>query len=327
MSTIYEKSIVFINDWKESNEKINNNKISVVIPAYHPRYLKKVLDHLSKLNSVYEAIIVFDSYDDDPNLVIDNYSFKLIVLQHDHNRNAPSARNTGAAFATGDIILFLDQDMILSPKFIPNALKLLEANNNKAIILGLRETVEVERVSTLENWKESNYYKDWRVSTCVNDNFLDLTVSNSGSSSNNCINGEVLNLLKQTNQFRKLGIKKELTVGFWDLASMVVSHTLAIPKNELFNIGGFPEWIVGWGGEDIALGFLAISKHLFIIPTEVGSYHIKHAPHSGSEERKWNEMKKNLKKYKIWATTINSYPTLSPKELKQRAKVIYESAI
>lgn len=326
MGKLYDKSLTFYNNWKEANNtNLGCKKISVVVPAYHPGYLKEVLIHLSKLHLIYEVIIVFDSFDDSPNSIIDDYNFNLIIVQHDKNRNATAANNTGAVYATGDIILFLDQDMILSPKFIPNALSLLEVNNYKGLVLGFRDTLKFEDVPTLENWNESNYYNDWRMKTLVNDNYLDLTVSGCGSSNNKCKNNSILEIYNESNKFRNLGTRSESTLGFWDLPCMVISHTLAIPKKEFINIGGFPEWIIGWGGGDIALGFLAVSNHLLIIPTEVGSYHIKHAPHSGSEEKKWNEMRKNLNKYKMWSNTINDFLPISEENVRKRGKILYKS--
>ena len=120
MGKLYEKALSFSNNWNEptNNTYLNKKKISVVIPVYHPRYLNEVLTHLSKLELIDEVITVFDSFDDNPDLVINDYSFNLVIVQHDKNRNAPAANNTGAVHATGDILLFLDQDMILSPKFI-----------------------------------------------------------------------------------------------------------------------------------------------------------------------------------------------------------------
>ena len=327
MGKLYDKSLVFDNDWKDNETYIKTNKtISVVIPVYHPQYLKQVLNHLSKLDSIDEVVTVFDSYDDDPKYIIDDYSFRLIIVRHDKNRNAPAANNTGAIFATGDIILFLDQDMILSPKFIPRMMNLLAANKYKGLVVGFRDTVDFSEVPSLDNWKESDYTKDWRIKTQVDENFLDLTVSDCGSTSNNCDSERILEIYKQSEKFRKLGISKEKTIGFWDLACMVISHTLAIPRKEFIKMGGFPEWIVGWGGEDIALGFLSVASHLFVIPAEVGSYHIKHQPHSGSEEKKWNEMRENLKKYKIWSNTIDKFVPISDIDVRKRTSVIYDSS-
>lgn len=326
MGKLYDSALSFVNDWtKPINDTIEYKKVSVVIPVYHPEHLSKVLMHLSKLEFIFEVITVFDNIEDNPEIIINEYNYRLLIIQHDRNRNAPAARNTGALYATGDIILFLDQDMILSPKFLPNALNLLYSNNYKGLVVGFRDTTDCEKIPGVEKWQEANYLNDWRIQTTISDKYLDLTVSNSSSLLNVHNKKIMLKIYKETNEFRKLGLSKETTLGYWDLACMVISHTLAIPKKEFIDIGGFPEWIVGWGGEDIALGFLAISKNLFIIPAEVGSYHIKHSPHSGSEERKWEEMKENLKKYKMWAFSINEYEFIPENKIKQRSKIFYDS--
>ncbi len=326
MGRLFDQAMEFHNDWNDYHgQTVNEPKISVVIPTYHPRCLKEVLEHLSKLNKIYEVIIVFDSHDDDPNSVIGNYSFHLNIVRHDRNRNGTAANNTGAVHANGDIVLFVEQDMILSPSFIPNAYKLFSANDYSGIVLGFRDTVKYEEVPSLENWKEADYTKDWRVMTSVNDSYLDLTISNCGSASNNCAKDSILEIYKSSDHFRNLGTKQENTMAFWDLPCMVIAHTLAIPREDFLSIGGFPEWIVGWGVGDIALGFLAVSKHLRIIPNEVGSYHIKHAPHSGSEEKKWAEMRENLKRYKYWANMIDEYPVIDEEAVKRRVKTLYKS--
>lgn len=326
MGKIYDSALMHNNDWKNYDDNLETNqKVSVVIPVYHPRYLKEVLDHLSKLDGIYEVITVFDGMDDEPSEIIDDYNFNFTVIKHKRNCNAPGANNTGSVYATGDIILFLDQDMILSPYYISNAKKLLAANGNKGVVLGFRDNVDYDEVPSLSSWKEANYLNDWRMRTNVDENFLDLTVSNCGSVNNHCDKNKVLEIYKESNEFRKLGINPDKTVGFWDLPCMVISHSLAIPRGCFKAIGGYPEWIVGWGGEDIALGFLSVANHLPIIPNVVGSYHIKHPPHSGSEKQKWLEMQHNLENYKKWSNSINEFPIIDENRIYERSKVLYKS--
>lgn len=326
MGKLYDSALLHNNDWiiPKGNE-LTEQKISIVIPVYHPRYLKEVLKHLSKIGGIYEVIVVFDGMDDDPYQVIDDYDYNFTVVKHDRNRNAPGANNTGSVYASGDIILFLDQDMILSPSYILNAKKLLSANSNMGVVLGFRDNVDYDNVPSLDNWKEANYLNDWRMRTSIDESFLDLTVSSCGAVNNNCNKDEILEIYKTSNEFRNLGIDKERTIGFWDLPCMVISHTLAITREHFMTIGGYPEWIVGWGGEDIALGFLATAYHLPIIPNVVGSYHIKHAPHSGSEKQKWLEMRRNLEKYKKWANSINEFSRIDEEQIYTRSKIIYKS--
>jgi len=326
MGNLLKNASEFSNNWIDKKEKLQaNQKLSIVIPVYYPKYLKEVLDHLSKLEGVDEVITVFDYVEKDLDKYIDDYNYDFTIINHDRNYNASSARNTGSVYAKGDIILFLDKDMILSPNYILKAKELLKINNNQGVVLGFRDNVDYNDVPTFNNWQDADINKDWRINTMVSDDFLDLTVLSCGSANNHSDKNKILKIYEQSNKFRKLGINKENTIGFWDLPCMVISHSLTIPRKEFFEIGGYPEWTIGWGAEDISLGFLAVSKHLPIIPIEVGSYHIKHEPYSGSEKQKWLEMRRNLQEYKKWANSLDEYPSIDTSKCLERSKVYYKS--
>ena len=194
-----------------------------------------------------------------------------------------------------------------------------------SVVLGFRDTVEFEEVPNLENWQEADYRKDWRVKTFTNENLLDLTISNCGRVDNNCIANQEISIFAMTNKYRTFGTKSESTIGYWDLPCMVVGHTLSIPKNDFISIGGFPEWVIGWGIEDIALGYLSTAHHIPIIPAEIGSYQIRHDPLSGSEEQKWKEMRKNLEKYKVWVKQLEEFPIIDTNKCFSRSKILYKN--
>ena len=123
-------------------------------------------------------------------------------------------------------------------------------------------------------------------------------------------------------KFDKKDIATEKTIGYWDLPSMVISHSMAIAKNEFFRIGGFPEWISGWGGEDIVIGFLAVAAGNPIMMTDSVSYHIQHPPYSGSEQQKIFELKRNIEYYRAWANNVDEFPIINAPECKKRGKLI-----
>jgi glycosyltransferase involved in cell wall biosynthesis len=91
-------------------------KVSIIIPT-HNRYksLEKLLDHIAKqsypLNLV-EVVVVADGCKDQTIDMLKLYKAPFDLRYVEQNgKGAAVARNTGAAAATGDIFLFLDDDI------------------------------------------------------------------------------------------------------------------------------------------------------------------------------------------------------------------------
>ena len=88
-------------------------KISIIIPVYNSSLtLKECLGavfHSNKKN--FETIIVSDNSPDDSVSIAKKYNCKIIELPE--NKGPAFARNTGAKAATGDILLFIDSDVII----------------------------------------------------------------------------------------------------------------------------------------------------------------------------------------------------------------------
>lgn len=316
---LIDRAKEFCNKWNEPTDEVENSRsISIVIPVYHPEHLKEVLLHLRKIGGYKEIILV----DDSGEVEKDNYSYlenwdDVVVVYHSENLGRPAARNTGATYANGDILVFMDQDMFLDPIFLSTAKKYYSVNDS-LVFLGLRETVPFEEIPSLEDWNSPDIKKDWRIQTTVLPQFVDLTVLNVGGISNRCNPNEDLSIVEKTDNLKQLGILSNNTVGFWDLPSMVVSHTMAIKKKDYFEIGGFPEWIQGWGGEDIVLGYLSCSAHIPIYLSRCISYQAYHKPYSGSEEAKNEELDYNITYYRNWAQSIEEFPKFDFSVIKKR---------
>lgn len=95
---------------------------SIVIPTYRRRQL--LCDCIGSLSAatypgVIEIIVAIDGSDDGSAAALREADcrFPLIIVELDHG-GAARARNQGAARATGEIILFLDDDMICDPAMI-----------------------------------------------------------------------------------------------------------------------------------------------------------------------------------------------------------------
>lgn len=105
--------------------------ISIIIPVYKRLpLLQKVLDALFRQTEPDFEVIIVDDGNIDP-LDIKNFTTprntKLIRQPH---AGANVARNTGAASASGQYLLFLDADTVLLPKALEIFKKTLEQHQN-----------------------------------------------------------------------------------------------------------------------------------------------------------------------------------------------------
>lgn len=98
--------------------------ISVVVPTFkRSASLAATLDSIaedarsSRLGSV-QVIVVCDGEDQETRTASESYiadGVEITWIFHDENLGLPSARNSGAARATGELVLFLDDDVEVAP--------------------------------------------------------------------------------------------------------------------------------------------------------------------------------------------------------------------
>ena len=88
-------------------------KISIIIPVYNSSLtIKECLDSIfASSYKNYEVIIVSDSSTDNSVEIAKKYKTKIIELTE--NKGPALARNKGSEVAEGDILLFLDSDVII----------------------------------------------------------------------------------------------------------------------------------------------------------------------------------------------------------------------
>ena len=95
--------------------------ISVVIPTFRrSAILRATLDTLAEDARAWggsvEVIVVCDGEDEETRRLAESYrTMPVIWVFHDENRGQAAARNTGAERATGDLLLFLDDDVEAAP--------------------------------------------------------------------------------------------------------------------------------------------------------------------------------------------------------------------
>src|SRR5207245_2299668 len=92
-------------------------RVSVVVCTYNgSRTIRDCLEGLARLDYPnYEVIVVDDGSSDATPAIAAQYACRLIRTE---NRGLSSARNTGLAAATGDLIAYLDDDAYPDPHWL-----------------------------------------------------------------------------------------------------------------------------------------------------------------------------------------------------------------
>lgn len=113
--------------------------LSIVLPTYNRLdQLQRVIAGLEQQTypcQHFEVVIVSDGSSDGTNEYIRTIDSNLCVIPViQDNQGVAVARNTGIAHTTGDIILFIDDDVVPTPQLITEHLKL--HNDNNAVVMG-----------------------------------------------------------------------------------------------------------------------------------------------------------------------------------------------
>jgi len=120
-------------------------KISVIVPTYNrSQFLKKVLDSLLSQTLEkpdYEIIVVDDGSKDNTLSFLNSVNTQCnFRFERQENTGLSAARNHGASFAKGEILLFIDDDIVASPDLIKEHLLSHSSNNKTKAIIGSIKT-------------------------------------------------------------------------------------------------------------------------------------------------------------------------------------------
>lgn len=115
------------------------NTVSVVIPTHNRcDALKRTLEGLSNQDfslEQMEVIVVLDGCQDGTSKMLPDYRapFRLIPVEQEHAGPA-AARNRGAAIATGWLLIFLDDDIAPTPRWLAAHVKIQQRMENQVVI-------------------------------------------------------------------------------------------------------------------------------------------------------------------------------------------------
>ena len=114
-------------------------KVSIIIVNYNGKHhLDPCLESLSKINYANIEIIIVDnnSTDDSVSFISTNFP-DLILIKLNKNKGFAEPNNIASKVATGDLLLFLNNDTIVTPSFLSELVKSIQQNPNVGICQSL----------------------------------------------------------------------------------------------------------------------------------------------------------------------------------------------
>jgi glycosyltransferase involved in cell wall biosynthesis len=139
---------------------------SIIVPVYNvEKYLSKCIDSVLAQTFIdFECILINDGSTDESPLICDKYSLldNRIKVIHKENGGLSDARNTGILNSTGEYIVLLDSDDILSNnKALLNLVNIIKKTNAKIVFNGIYTTFsnnEDEFDSSEQFFGDGEYY-------------------------------------------------------------------------------------------------------------------------------------------------------------------------
>ncbi|MGM1057969.1 glycosyltransferase family 2 protein [Saccharothrix sp. Mg75] len=111
--------------------------VSVVVPTFNKaRYLELTLaSYTGQSVRDYELVVVDDGSTDDTAHVVRRYAERLpITYVQQDNKGRSAARNTGVRAAAGDVVVFCDDDRIVSPDFVARHAEAFEGGGTPLVL-------------------------------------------------------------------------------------------------------------------------------------------------------------------------------------------------
>ncbi len=235
---------------------ISKIKVSVIIPTFNRlKYLYPCLLCLfNQKTDFFWEIVVIDSGNDTTEDLIRNLKFVygdyLKYKKIKNTKNRSKLRNMGANLAKGELLIFLDNDILVDKDFVQNHYEIYKLNSN-SIILGKRKLLTEFLPEKYINKIVLNHYNEINNLAWI-------------------IDSRDVFLGKEKNTF-------DNNLNQW---RFLYSHNFSISKNIFKSLKGFNE-VFGnkWGYEDIDLGFrysIELPDNRFILSDKLTGFHLPH---------------------------------------------------
>ena len=260
-------------------------KASIIIPTYNKApYLNLTLaSFVNQRYPAYEVIVINDGSVDDTEAVVRQYADRMdLHYISQSNQGRAAARNAGIHQATGDFILFNDDDRIAHPSLLRQHAQSLSAAalnhvvvgwkyrilsiwNPAPLVIGIQDVLAIveknpDLISVLRREQQQPLITP-----------QDIAVDFDGAIERILIGEE------QDNNADIIATFGEHLAGFLFAWVLGTTANMAVPTACVREIGMFDTQYQGWGGEDTDLAYrLFLSGAKFMVNKSAANFHQVH---------------------------------------------------
>lgn len=135
-----------------------NPLVTVIVPNYnYASTLGRCLQGIRAQTYSPLEILVADDCSTDNSVAVAE-SMGVSVISTPRNSGQAVARNLGAAHANGEILFFVDSDLVLEPDAVANAVAILEGDPKIGAICGIEDPVPLIRDKMLKEYRALQYH-------------------------------------------------------------------------------------------------------------------------------------------------------------------------
>jgi GT2 family glycosyltransferase len=246
--------------------------VSFVVPVYNSALTiadcVQTIVNQQRADLIKEIILVNDGSTDasmtELKRLAAQYPQQIIILDNDTRKYAAFTRNRGIERSTGDLVCFIDSDILLPRDYMHSHIMQHQADD-KCITFSLRSNVPAAElaafpIKSIDGDFRSELLGDRKPLQGVDFVFCDTH----------------------------------------SLAELCLTCAVTYRRKDLLTVKGCPENFRGWGFNDTAMAAKVISLGRSVVPLyDVTVAHIEHAPRSGGNSKKWSEFAKNKHRYKL----------------------------
>ncbi|XRQ09007.1 glycosyltransferase family 2 protein [Actinomadura welshii] len=135
-----------------------NPLVTVIVPNYNyaPTLGRCLEAILAQTHAPLEILVVDDCSTDDSVAVAESKGVQVISTRR--NGGQAVARNLGAARARGEILFFVDSDLVIEPDAVANAVAVLNADPKVGAICGIEDPVPLIRDKMIKEYRALQYH-------------------------------------------------------------------------------------------------------------------------------------------------------------------------